>query len=57
MADDNGARALVGLSPTEGGFQCEACGGIHTDIAEAERAHGGPGVHFIIEEIVQARDV
>jgi hypothetical protein len=55
IGDDHIARALVGLSPAEGGLRCDACGGIHEDEDAAWKTHGGPGVLLVIEEIVEAR--
>lgn len=55
MAEDNITRVIVGLSPTEGGLQCEVCGGIHEDEDAAWKAHGGLGVLLVIEEIVEVQ--
>jgi hypothetical protein len=55
VGDDNVARALVGLSLTDGGLQCDACGGIDGDEDAAWKAHGGHGVLLVIEEVVEAR--
>lgn len=57
LRHNNIPYVFVGLYQTAEGVACEACGGIHADIEAAEKAHGGPGVLFIIEEIVEARPV
>jgi len=55
LRHNNIPYVFVGLYQTAKGVECEVCGSIHADIETAEKEHDGPGVIFIIEEIVEAR--
>ena len=45
-------RSIVALLETPEGLRCDACGQVHPTEADAERAHGGPGVLIVVERIV-----
>ena len=45
-------HTIVAMLETPEGLRCDACGQVHATEADAERAHGGPGVLILIERIV-----
>lgn len=51
---DGITRSIVAMLETPEGLLCDACGKVHATEADAERAHGGPGVLLLVERIVEA---
>ena len=51
---DGLTHSIIAMMETPKGLLCDACGKIHGTEADAERAHGGPGVLLLAERIFTA---
>lgn len=51
---DGVVHTLVAMREPPEGLRCEVCGGVHADLPEAERIHGGVGVLLVVERVVDS---